>query len=292
MKPSRAQDEREGPQVGGRDRGQDAGLGPDRDRGQDPGPGPDRNQGRSREHGQEQYVRELFDRLARHYDWANRVISLTRTGRWRRLAADRSGFRPGDQVLDVGCGTGLFSRELARVVGPTGRVVGLDLAPAMLSRARENLRRRPPRAEVRFVEGSALALPFADESFDGVATAFVLHTLPDLERALAEMVRVLRPGGRLVTLEMARPRVPVLKQGFSLLLTRLMPLGGRVLGRLRLGPPGFLAYFARSLLDMPDQHALRHIFQRFGLVETRLHEFDGGLAAVLVGIKPQTGADV
>jgi demethylmenaquinone methyltransferase/2-methoxy-6-polyprenyl-1,4-benzoquinol methylase len=239
---------------------------------------------------QEEYVRSLFAFLANRYDFVSSALSLTRTKHWRRFAAAKSGLKPGGHALDVGCGTGLFTFELARIVGSTGRVVGLDSCPEMLARAREKCARTPFREAVEFLEGTAVELPFPDGSFDCAATAFTLHTVPDLEKTLSEMIRVVRPGGRVVNLELARPRIPGLKQVYSFYLGRVMPFAGRVLRRLRVGPPGFLEYFARALQELPDQQEMQGLFSRLGLVDVRCYELDGGIAAVQVGVKVESGA--
>lgn len=146
------------------------------------------------------FVRALFDRTAAHYDRINAVMSLGSGGWHRRQMLRRAGLRPGDRMLDVATGTGLLAREARRLQGDGGRVVGLDSSAGMLAQARR------AGAADGFVLGRAEALPFADASFDFVGIGHALRHVDDLGAAFAECRRVLRPGGRLLVLELARPR--------------------------------------------------------------------------------------
>lgn len=170
-------------------------------------------------------VKGMFDRIAWRYDVVNTVLSGGTDQLWRRAAAKATALTGGGAALDVACGTGALTRALARRVGPTGRVVGLDFSPGMLDGAR----RRSP--GMTWVEGDALALPFADGEFDAATIAFGLRNLADPTRGLAEMARVVRPGGRMVVLEFLRPPDGRVGKAYRLYLTRVLPvLGGRVSG--------------------------------------------------------------
>jgi demethylmenaquinone methyltransferase/2-methoxy-6-polyprenyl-1,4-benzoquinol methylase len=170
-------------------------------------------------------VREMFDRIAGRYDLANTVLSLGGDARWRRLAARAARLRPGAAALDVACGSGKLTAELARAA-PGGRVVGLDFSPRMLAEARA----AHPRLE--FVEGDALRLPFADAGFDACTIAFGLRNLADPERGLREMLRVVGPAGRLVVIEFIRPPAGLVGATYRLYLRHVLPrLGGAVSGQ-------------------------------------------------------------
>ncbi len=144
------------------------------------------------------FVRRLFDDTAAHYDRINAVFSLG-TGAWyRRQAMQRAGLRPGMQVLDVACGTGLVTREAARIVGETGRVMGLDPSAGMLAEARRQL-------GLNFVQGRAEHLPLPDASLDFISMGYALRHVADLAAPFAEYHRVLRPGGTVLLLEIGRP---------------------------------------------------------------------------------------
>ena len=170
-------------------------------------------------------VRGMFDRIAWRYDLVNTVLSGGTDQLWRRAAARATAVTEGGAALDVACGTGALTRALARRVGPSGRVVGLDFSSGMLDGAR----RRSP--GMTWVQGDALELPFADGEFDAATIAFGLRNLADPTRGLAEMRRVVRPGGRLVVLEFLRPPDGPVGRAYRLYLTRVLPvLGGRVSG--------------------------------------------------------------
>lgn len=170
-------------------------------------------------------VRGMFDRISRRYDLVNTVLSGGTDQRWRRAAAAAAGIGPGGSAVDVACGTGALTRALADRAAPGGNVVGVDFSPGMLERAR---RRSPGLA---FIEGDALSLPFGDAEFDAATIAFGLRNLADPGRGLAEMARVVRPGGRLVVLEFLRPPGGFVGRAYRLYLTRMLPVvGARVSG--------------------------------------------------------------
>ena len=170
-------------------------------------------------------VRGMFDRIAWRYDLVNTVLSGGTDQLWRRAAAKATAVPEGGAALDVACGTGALTRALARRVGPSGRVVGLDFSAGMLDGARRRS------TDITWVQGDALELPFGDGEFDAATIAFGLRNLADPARGLAEMARVVRPGGRTVVLEFLRPPDGPVGRAYRLYLTRVLPvLGGRVSG--------------------------------------------------------------
>ena len=160
----------------------------------------------------------MFDRIAGVYDVMNSAMTAGMHHRWRARAADRAELAPGDAALDVCCGTGDLAFELARHVGPAGRVVGSDFSERMLDLARE---KPVPEAAAKpiFEWADALELPYDDGGFDAVTVGFDVRNLSDLDRGIAEMARVLKPGGRLVILEITQPTRPPLSTFFSVWLT-------------------------------------------------------------------------
>jgi demethylmenaquinone methyltransferase/2-methoxy-6-polyprenyl-1,4-benzoquinol methylase len=173
-------------------------------------------------------VREMFASIARRYDAANEVLSLGVHRGWRRAAVRLSGAIPGDRVLDCATGTGDLALAFKRAVGPTGEVVGTDFCEEMLAPAPAKARRAG--LEVRFEVADALALPYADRSFDVASIAFGIRNVDDPVRCLREMARVVRPGGRVVVLEFGQPRGPF-GALFRLYSRQVMPaLGGLLTG--------------------------------------------------------------
>jgi demethylmenaquinone methyltransferase/2-methoxy-6-polyprenyl-1,4-benzoquinol methylase len=167
----------------------------------------------------------MFDRIAHRYDLVNTVLSGGTDGGWRRRAARVSGLAPGGSALDVACGSGKLTAELARIAGAQGRVIGLDFSPQMLQVARRD------HPGVEFIEGDALTLPFDDASFDASTIAFGLRNLADPVKGLREMLRVIRRGGRSVVLEFVRPPAGLLGAAYRLYLRSLLPAIGGAISR-------------------------------------------------------------
>ena len=174
-------------------------------------------------------VRAMFDRIAPIYDRMNTVMTAGLDAGWRRAAVRAADLRPGMRAVDVACGSGALTRELAGAVGSDGAVIGVDVSAAMLRRARS---REPGRGAARpeYRQGDALELPLADGSFDAATIAFGLRNVGDYRRALAEMTRVVRAGGRVVVLEVATPRGLVGRALAAAWLRQIVPLLGRLAG--------------------------------------------------------------
>jgi demethylmenaquinone methyltransferase/2-methoxy-6-polyprenyl-1,4-benzoquinol methylase len=214
-------------------------------------------------------IRSMFDRIAPVYDVMNRVMTAGLDVRWRRFTAEAA-VQPGDRVLDAACGTGdLAIADLKR--GAT-KVTGLDFSERMLERARRK------DARVEWVQGDLLALPFADATFDAATVGFGVRNVEDLELALRELRRVLRPGGRLAILEITQPR-GALKPFFSLWFDRLVPLLGKVL-------PGGAAYtyLPASVKRFPGAEALAALMRDCGFGEARFRLFGGTIVALHTGV--------
>src|SRR5919197_5577530 len=213
-------------------------------------------------------VRTMFDRIAPVYDLMNRVMTAGLDGRWRRLTA-RAVVRPGDRVLDACCGTGDLALADERV---GGRVVGVDFSERMLERARRKS------SSVEWVRGDALGLPFADRTFDAATVGFGVRNLEDLAAGLAELHRVLRPGGRLAVLEITRPRGPA-APFFRLWFDGLVPLAGKLL-------PGGSAYtyLPASVRRFPGPDDLARLMRDAGFAHIRYRLFAAGIGELHTGV--------
>jgi demethylmenaquinone methyltransferase/2-methoxy-6-polyprenyl-1,4-benzoquinol methylase len=211
----------------------------------------------------------MFDRIAPVYDVMNRVMTAGLDVRWRRLAATAA-VRDGDRVLDAACGTGDLA--IADLERGAGKVTGLDFSERMLERAR----RKDSRIE--WVQGDMLALPFADATFDAATVGFGVRNVADLPLALAELRRVLRPGGRLAILEITQPR-GALKPFFSLWFDRVVPLLGKVL-------PGGSAYtyLPASVKRFPPAEGLAGLMREHGFGDVRFRLMAGTIVALHTGI--------
>lgn len=221
----------------------------------------------------------MFDRIAPVYDRLNTLMTFGADGRWRRTAVEAAQLRAGDAAVDVACGTGKLAAALAERVGPFGRVIGLDLAPAMLELART---RRPDLLQLTFVAGDALALPYGDDEFDAATIAFGLRNLADFEAGFRELARVVRPGGRVVCLELTVPRPRWWGRLFHGTFRRVAP----VLGAL-FGARDAYRYLPTSLDGFPDPDALAATMRSAGLVGTRYRRMGLGSVALHVGDVPE-----
>ena len=211
----------------------------------------------------------MFDRIAGVYDVMNSVMTAGMHHRWRERAADLAGVRPGDRALDVATGTGDLALALKRRVGPSGEVVGSDFSERMLERARAKA------PDVRFEWGDALALPYPDGSFDAATVGFGARNFGDLDRGLREMTRVVRPGGRVVVLEITTPQRPPLSWFFRLWFDALVPLLGRLAG-----DSDAYTYLPSSVRRFPAPRELAAALARAGLEDVRWLLTAGGIIAI------------
>ncbi|HEY4346735.1 MAG TPA: bifunctional demethylmenaquinone methyltransferase/2-methoxy-6-polyprenyl-1,4-benzoquinol methylase UbiE [Gaiellaceae bacterium] len=214
-------------------------------------------------------VQRMFDRIAPVYDAMNRVMTLGLDQRWRK-ATVRAVVRERDHVLDACCGTGDLAVAAWKKAG-AGHVVGLDFSGRMLERAR----RKAP--ELEFVQGDLLALPFEDASFDSAVVGFGVRNVEDLQGALKELRRVLRPGGRVGILEITTPR-GVLKPFYKLWFDRIVPL----LGRLLPGGDAY-TYLPASVRRFPGPEELAELLGSCGFEAVQVRLFAGGIVALHVG---------
>jgi demethylmenaquinone methyltransferase / 2-methoxy-6-polyprenyl-1,4-benzoquinol methylase len=221
----------------------------------------------------------MFDRVASRYDTLNSVMTAGLHHRWRERAAERTELAAGEAALDVCCGTGDLALELARRVTPGGRVVGCDFSEPMLDLAREKASARAAEG-VRFEWADALALPYDAGRFDAVTVGFGVRNLADLDRGLHEMTRVLRPGGRLVVLEITQPRRPPLSTFFSLWFDRIVPL----LGALSEESEAY-SYLPESVRSFPGPHELAEKLHVAGLEQIRWTVLAGGIIAIHSGVR-------
>jgi demethylmenaquinone methyltransferase/2-methoxy-6-polyprenyl-1,4-benzoquinol methylase len=220
----------------------------------------------------EEQVRAMFDRIARVYDVMNSVMTAGMHQRWRERAAEMAALGPGDSALDVATGTGDLALALAERVGPDGEVVGSDFSDGMLELAR----RKAP--ALRFEWGNALDLPYDDGSFDAATVGFGARNFSDLPQGLREMARVVRPGGRVVVLEITTPTRPPLSWFFRVWFDRLVPLIGRFAG-----DPDAYTYLPSSVRRFPDARGLAAAMTAVGLVDVRWVVTAGGIIAIHAG---------
>jgi demethylmenaquinone methyltransferase/2-methoxy-6-polyprenyl-1,4-benzoquinol methylase len=232
----------------------------------------------------EPQVRAMFDRIARVYDRMNGVMTAGLHHSWRRRAADLAALQPGGHVLDVATGTGDLAFELGHRVAPEGLVVGADFSENMLQIARSKrdalraVTSAPAGVELRFEQANALALPYGDGEFDAATVGFGARNFSDLSRGLAEMVRVVRPGGKVVVLEITTPTEGVMALALALWFDRLVPLVGRLAG-----DADAYTYLPSSVRRFPPPDELAAAMASAGLTDVRYILTAGGIIALHVG---------
>jgi demethylmenaquinone methyltransferase/2-methoxy-6-polyprenyl-1,4-benzoquinol methylase len=225
---------------------------------------------------EETQVRAMFDRIAGLYDRMNTVMTVGLHHQWRRRAADLAALGPGNRALDVATGTGDLAIALAERVGDDGEVVAVDFSERMLELARAKANGLP----VRFEIANALALPFGDDEFDAATVGFGARNFSDLDRGLREMVRVVRPGGRVVVLEITTPHRAPLSTFFGLWFDRAVPALGRAAG-----DPEAYSYLPSSVRRFPPAQELAAVMWRSGLADIRYLLTAGGIIALHVGAR-------
>ncbi len=220
----------------------------------------------------------MFDQIAPVYDRMNTIMTAGRDGGWRKAAVRATALKAGGRALDIACGTGKLTCALAAVVGPSGHATGLDIAPAMLEEARRACGELP---NVDFVAGNALALPFEAGAFDAVTIAFGMRNLSSFEAGFAEMARVVRPGGRVVCLELTSPRPRILGRLYRTVFRITAPTIGSLFRKR-----AAYAYLPNSLEGFPSAEELAETMRAVGLADVSFKRLGFGVVALHVGEVP------
>jgi demethylmenaquinone methyltransferase/2-methoxy-6-polyprenyl-1,4-benzoquinol methylase len=223
----------------------------------------------------------IFDSLAFKYDFANTFMSFGIHHYWRKVAVDRTGLQSGAKVLDLCCGTGMITADLAEKAGPDGKVTGMDLSEKMLAVAEKRLKMRGLADRVNLVQGNANDLPFPGESFDCVTIGYGLRNVIDPKRILMESHRVLKPGGVIVAIESAKPNSPVFRRAYYAYLKYWVPLVGRIICHNQ----SAYCYLGDSIIDFPSPGEIAELFGKAGFVEVQYINLTLGIIAVFTGKK-------
>lgn len=226
----------------------------------------------------EQRVHEVFEKISDNYDHMNSVISFQQHNKWRKDTMDKMQVPRGATALDVCCGTADWTIALAEATGEAGRVVGLDFSQNMLNVGIEKTKAMP---QVELIQGNAMALPFADNSFDFATIGFGLRNVPDYEQVLSEMHRVLKPGGMIVSLETSQPSNLLFKPFFRLYFRFIMPVFGKMFAKSYQE----YSWLQESAKGFPGMKDLAKLFVKVGFEKVKYKPYTGGAAALHMGIK-------
>lgn len=228
----------------------------------------------------EEHVHAVFQSIAHKYDFMNDVISFRRHKAWRRFTMDRMNVRTGQTAVDLCCGTCDWTISLAEA-SQTGRIVGLDFSENMLELGRDKVERAGLSDRIELVHGNAMELPMADNSFDYATIGFGLRNVPDYKKVLSEMKRVVKPGGKVVCLELSKPVWQPFKAIYYLYFRYILPLIAKLLARRYQQ----YKWLPESLMDFPDHHQLAAMFRDIGLQQVEAYPLAGGIAALHIGTK-------
>lgn len=226
-----------------------------------------------------QHVAQVFDSVATNYDFMNDLMSLGIHRLWKRFTIQLSGVQPGQRVLDLAGGTGDLAAKFANNVGEQGQVILADINAAMLQVGRERLLDQG--VLVDYAQVNAESLPFANNSFDIITMAFGLRNVTDKEAALASMLRVLKPGGRVLILEFSELKIRPLKPLYDVFSFKMLPLLGKLIAK----DADSYRYLAESIRMHPNQETLLQMMQKVGLERCDYHNLSGGIVAVHRGFK-------
>lgn len=225
----------------------------------------------------------VFHSVAARYDLMNDLMSGGIHRLWKRFTIEMSGVRPGHQVLDIAGGTGDLTAKFSRLVGRDGLVVLADINSSMLEVGRDKLTDHGIAGNVKFVQANAESLPFPDNSFDCITIAFGLRNVTHKDKALASMLRILKPGGRLLILEFSKPVNGLLEKIYDKYSFNILP----VMGKLVANDSDSYRYLAESIRMHPDQQTLLRMMENAGFVKTSFHNMTGGIVAIHQGEKYQ-----
>lgn len=226
-------------------------------------------------------VGEVFTSVASRYDIMNDLMSAGIHRLWKRFTIEISAVRPGHCVLDLAGGTGDLAAKFSHLVGPEGEVILSDINASMLSTGRDKQTDLGNCGNIHYVQGDAQYLPFDDNHFDCITISFGLRNVTDKDRALRSMLRVLKPGGRLLVLEFSKPKSPLLSQLYDTYSFKILPKIGKLIAQ----DEDSYRYLAESIRMHPDQETLKAMLEDAGFADCEYHNMTGGIVAVHKGIK-------
>lgn len=226
------------------------------------------------------FVHSVFESIASKYDLMNTVLSFRRHKAWRKFTMKKMNVRQGETALDICCGTCDWTIQLAHD-SKDGKIIGLDFSQNMLEVGRQKVEEAGLDKQIELIHGNAMELPFEDNSFDHVTIGFGLRNVPDLNQVLREMKRVVKPGGKVVCLELSKPTMQPFKAVYFFYFEKVLPLVGKLLANRY----EQYKWLPESLASFPDHKELKSIFEDIGLKDVSAYPLTGGIAALHIGLK-------
>lgn len=233
----------------------------------------------------EKYVHAVFESVAPKYDMMNDLLSFRRHKAWRRFTMKQMEVRSGDTAIDLCCGTCDWTIALAEA-SRTGNVVGLDFSPNMLRYGQAKVDHLGLEGRIKLVQGNAMELPYPDDSFDHATIGFGLRNVPDLVQVLKEMQRVVKPGGKVVCLELSKPTSQPFKGLYYFYFQKILPLVGKLVAKRY----EQYRWLPESLAQFPGRHELASIYRSIGLTDVKAIPLTLGIAALHIGTKGNADA--
>jgi demethylmenaquinone methyltransferase/2-methoxy-6-polyprenyl-1,4-benzoquinol methylase len=228
----------------------------------------------------EKFVHEVFENIAQKYDLMNSILSFRRHKAWRKFTMKKMNVTRNQSAIDVCCGTGDWTLSLAQEVGSMGQVVGLDFSQNMINVA-EQKRKQAGYDQITLIHGNAMELPSEVDTFDYATIGFALRNVPDIKQVLSEMMRVVKPGGMVVSLELSKPVWPPFRALYFFYFNQVLPLMGKMFANRYKQ----YSWLPESLKSFPDSKELANIFEEVGLVKVETYLLTGGIAALHIGYK-------
>ncbi|ASX26042.1 bifunctional demethylmenaquinone methyltransferase/2-methoxy-6-polyprenyl-1,4-benzoquinol methylase UbiE [Candidatus Williamhamiltonella defendens] len=226
-------------------------------------------------------VADIFDSVAAKYDLMNDLMSFGIHRLWKRFTIESSAVRPGQKILDLAGGTGDFTAKFSRMVGEKGEVILADINSSMLMTGREKIRNQGRINNIHYVQANAESLPFCDNYFDCITFAFGLRNVTEKEKALSSILRVLKPGGRLLVLEFSAPVFPWLRKIYDVYSFHVLPKMGKIVAQAEQS----YRYLAESIRMHPDQDTLKLMMMNAGFEQVTYSNLTGGIVALHRGFK-------